>query len=316
MVQGGVLFLDSNATYNFVAYALNGRLEGLAIEEPEEKYGVGNIYVGQVKRSLPSQNAAFIALDTEQSAYLDDAMALSDGDFVAVQVTRSTHNGKHARVSRNIRLYRQGISLTIQGPDSGTCSRVETLQSNQIFELINATPSDIAAAIAGQNTISSIDFHCVTRNLNYKLNTETLLSHAQELQRIVRDILECVRLCHKPQLYQQEHLVAEIISQWGIKRGYTNTFIAEDTVRIPRVIYASESAALLVKKLASEWQHLVSPLRSSTLDDHDMLQQISALTDRHVPLPEGGSCIVETTEAMVVIDGQWNMPVRECRNLL
>jgi Ribonuclease G/E len=84
-----------------VAVVRDGMLLDYAIWRPGAPDGVGDIHRGRVIARVPAMAGAFVALDGAEG-FLPDSdggAALTEGDFVPVQVTRAAQGGKGPRLT-------------------------------------------------------------------------------------------------------------------------------------------------------------------------------------------------------------------------
>ncbi len=80
----------------------SGRLEDYALWRPGAPDGWGDVHRGRVARKVPSLGGAFVRLQGEADGFLPDAAApvrTSEGDVVAVRITRSAQGGKGPRLT-------------------------------------------------------------------------------------------------------------------------------------------------------------------------------------------------------------------------
>ncbi len=101
--------------------AWDGTLVDAAIWRPGSPDGVGDIHRGRITRKLPALAGAFVAL-ADADGFLPDsagAARATEGDFIAVAITRAAQGGKGPRLTRVERDPGAGPPALLQrGPDA------------------------------------------------------------------------------------------------------------------------------------------------------------------------------------------------------
>jgi ribonuclease G len=87
-----------------IAVVRNGDLLDYAIWRPGNPDGVGDLYRGRVTARMPAMAGAFVTLDGTVGFLPDSegAAALTEGDVLAVRVTRSAQGGKGPRLTARL----------------------------------------------------------------------------------------------------------------------------------------------------------------------------------------------------------------------
>src|SRR5579875_471904 len=264
---------------------------------------VGNVYLGRVQNVLPSMEAAFVDIGKGRNAVLYagevnfDASglegeskriesALKSGQSVLVQVTKDPIGHKGARLTSQVSLpgrylvYVPGASMT------GISRKLPDTERTRLKQILKEVMPENAGVIV-----------------------RTAAEGASE-EELARD-------------------VARLAAQWEAIQRKAKSATAPEllysepdlTIRVVRDIF-NEDFAKLVIACESDWDlvdeyvryvapHLAGRLERWESGDHDdrdvfaayrIDEQIAKALERKVWLPSGGSLVIDTTEAMVVID--------------
>jgi ribonuclease E len=260
---------------------------------------VGNVYLGKVQNVLPSMEAAFVDIGKGRNAVLYagevnfDASglegvakriesALKSGQSIMVQVTKDPIGHKGARLTSQVSLpgrylvYVPGASMT---GISRKLPDTERTRLKQILKKVAPEDGGIIVRTAAEGA------------------TE------EELQ----------------------HDVTRLVAQWEAIERKAKTASAPDllygepdlTIRVVRDIFNEDFTKLVIASdsewdLVDEYVRYVAPTLADRLerwsDDADLFaayridEQLAKALDRKVWLPSGGSLVIDTTEAMTVID--------------
>src|SRR5579859_306850 len=269
------------------------------VDKTSHQSFVGNVYLGKVQNVLPSMEAAFVDIGKGRNAVLYagevnfDASglegvakriesALKSGQSTMVQVTKDPVGHKGARLTSQVSLpgrylvYVPGASMTgisRKLPDN------ERTRLKQILKKVTPEHAGVIVRTAAEGA------------------TEEELSHD----------------------------VARLSAQWGSIERKAKTATAPDllygepdlTIRVVRDIFNEDFTKLVIASdsewdLVDEYVRYVAPHLSDRLDrwtdDKDLFaayridEQLAKALDRKVWLPSGGSLVIDTTEAMTVID--------------
>jgi Ribonuclease E/G family len=87
-----------------IAVVRDGDLLDYAIWRPGASDGIGDLYRGRVTARVPAMAGAFVALDGMEGFLPDSerAMGVTEGDVLAVRVTRSAQGGKGPRLTARL----------------------------------------------------------------------------------------------------------------------------------------------------------------------------------------------------------------------
>jgi ribonuclease E len=260
---------------------------------------VGNVYLGKVQNVLPSMEAAFVDIGKGRNAVLYagevnfDASglegvakriesALKSGQSIMVQVTKDPIGHKGARLTSQVSLpgrylvYVPGASMT------GISRKLPDTERNRLKQILKKVAPEEGGII---------------------VRTAAEGASEEELQ----------------------HDVTRLVAQWQAIERKAKTASAPDllygepdlTIRVVRDIFNEDFTKLVIASdsewdLVDEYVRYVAPNLSERLDrwtdDKDLFtayridEQLTKALDRKVWLPSGGSVVIDTTEAMTVID--------------
>ncbi|MGN6792823.1 MAG: Rne/Rng family ribonuclease [Streptosporangiaceae bacterium] len=260
---------------------------------------VGNVYLGKVQNVLPSMEAAFVDIGKGRNAVLYagevnfDASglegvakriesALKSGQSIMVQVTKDPIGHKGARLTSQISLpgrylvYVPGASMT------GISRKLPDTERNRLKQILKKVAPEEGGII---------------------VRTAAEGASEEELQ----------------------HDVTRLVAQWEAIERKAKTASAPDllygepdlTIRVVRDIFNEDFTKLVIASdnewdLVDEYVRYVAPNLAERLerwtDAKDLFtayridEQLTKALDRKVWLPSGGSLVIDTTEAMTVID--------------
>ena len=297
-----------------VAVLHEGRLEELFMERASTASHIGNIYKGRVTNVEPSIQAAFIDFGLQQNGFLH----ISD---LQPQYFPE-HKGETEQVGRKIPRHtrppiqtclQRGQEVIVQVTREGVGTKGPTLTSYL------SIPGRFLVMMPGMNrhgVSRKIEDETQRRNMRellqeldlptgigFILRTAGLGRTKRDLQRdlsyltrLWKTVSDRVKELTSPaELYQESDLVTRTI-----RDVYTTDF--------KRIVVDHEETAVK----AQEFLHLVMPRGKAVVEYYSdrkplfhqfgIEKEIERISTRHVPLPTGGSLVIDTTEAMVTID--------------
>ncbi|MGN6681634.1 MAG: Rne/Rng family ribonuclease [Streptosporangiaceae bacterium] len=282
-----------------IAVLEDGVLVEHYVDRASHQSYVGNVYLGKVQNVLPSMEAAFVDIGKGRNAVLYagevnfDASglegvakriesALKSGQSIMVQVTKDPIGHKGARLTSQISLpgrylvYVPGASMT------GISRKLPDTERNRLKQILKKVAPEEGGII---------------------VRTAAEGASEEELQ----------------------HDVTRLVAQWQAIERKAKTASAPDmlygepdlTIRVVRDIFNEDFTKLVIASdsewdLVDEYVRYVAPNLAERLDrwadDKDLFtayridEQLTKALDRKVWLPSGGSLVIDTTEAMTVID--------------
>lgn len=283
----------------------SGSLAEIYIER-EEKV-IGSIYKGKVQNVLPGMGASFVDIGLGRNAflYVDDihkaplnigdveitqgrsGWTITDkvnrGDDVLVQIVKEPRGLKGARISTNITLPGRYLILMPTGKYSGVSRKIESAEERTRLKNVmkRIRPDGMAT---------------VVRTAAAGVSDAELIADLGVLIRMWHGILENFKSSTAPALIHKDmNLVFKA----------ARDFI---TPQIDRVLVdnAEECEKLrdFMRLLGPQYVDRISyyPQGRALFRDFKVEEEITRLMRPKVNLPSGGSLVIETTEALTVID--------------
>ena len=282
-----------------IAVLEDGVLVEHYVDRASHQSYVGNVYLGKVQNVLPSMEAAFVDIGKGRNAVLYagevnfDASglegvakriesALKSGQSIMVQVTKDPIGHKGARLTSQVSLpgrylvYVPGASMT------GISRKLPDTERNRLKQILKKVAPEEGGII---------------------VRTAAEGASEEELQ----------------------HDVTRLVAQWQAIERKAKTAGAPEllygepdlTIRVVRDIFNEDFTKLVIASdsewdLVDEYVRYVAPNLADRLqrwtDEADLFsayridEQLTKALDRKVWLPSGGSLVIDTTEAMTVID--------------
>ncbi len=101
-MMGRVVALDHIAGREVAALILDGQLEDVVFDPPEDRIGAGAIFRGKVGRPLKGQGGLMVTLPEGRSGFLKGTKGLAEGQTVLVQVSGVAERSKALPVSHRL----------------------------------------------------------------------------------------------------------------------------------------------------------------------------------------------------------------------
>jgi ribonuclease E len=277
--------------------------DGILVEHYVDKAShqsyVGNVYLGRVQNVLPSMEAAFVDIGKGRNAVLYagevnfDASglegeskriesALKSGQSILVQVTKDPIGHKGARLTSQVSLPGRYL-VYVPGANMTGISRklpdTERARLKQILKQVMPENAGVIVRTAAEGATEEELSHDVAR----------LAAQWEAIERKAKSATAPELLYSEPDL----------------------------TIRVVRDIFNEDFTTLVIASdgewdMVDEYVRYVAPNLAERLqrwaDDEDVFaayridEQIAKALERKVWLPSGGSLVIDTTEAMTVID--------------
>jgi ribonuclease E len=282
-----------------IAVLEDGILVEHYVDRASQQSYVGNVYLGKVQNVLPSMEAAFVDIGKGRNAVLYagevnfDATglegvakriesALKSGQSIMVQVTKDPIGHKGARLTSQVSLpgrylvYVPGAAMT---GISRKLPDTERARLKQILKAVAPEQGGIIVRTAAEGASEEELSHDITR----------LVAQWQAIEKKAKSATAPELLYSEPDL----------------------------TIRVVRDIFNEDFAKLVIASdsewdLVDDYVRYVAPNLADRLerwsDDKDLFaayridEQLAKGLERKVWLPSGGSLVIDTTEAMTVID--------------
>ncbi len=299
------ILISSDPWENRVAILEDGALAELYIEREERV--IGSIYKGKVQNVLPGMGAAFVDIGLGRNAflYVDDInkqpLNIGDveithghsgftinekvkkGDDVLVQIVKEPRGLKGARISTNISLPGRYLILMPTGKYSGVSRKIDSADERNRLKGVmkRIRPEGMAT---------------VVRTAAAGVSEAELIADLGVLIRMWHGILETFKRAASPSLLHRD---------MNLVYKAARDFVTAD---VDRVLIDDEEEYRKVR----EFLQLLGPQHLERVQhynhgrklfaDYKIDEEISRLMKPKVNLPSGGSIVIETTEALTVID--------------
>lgn len=298
-----------------IAVVENGRLEEIYMERASATSHVGNIYKGRVTNVEPAIQAAFVDFGQGRNGFLHITDLLPTyfgkrGEDISESVGRKLSRRDRPPIQKCLK---RGDEITVQIIKEGIGSKGPTLSTYL------SIPGRILVMMPGMENFG------VSRKIEDEAERRRLRKILDELDPIEgvgfiirtagmgKTKAEIERdLKYLTRLWETIKKISE--STKAPVELYTEGDLVTRTVRdvygpdIDRIIIDSRDVARRVK----EFVRLTAPRGRTTVEYYDqpiplfhaynIEREIELIHSRHVPLPSGGSLVIDSTEAIVAID--------------
>jgi ribonuclease G len=299
------LLISSDPWENRVAILEDGKLSEYYIERDERV--IGSIYKGKVQNVLPGMGASFVDIGLGRNAflYVDDINKtplnigdveitggrsgwtinekVSKGDDVLVQIVKEPRGLKGARVSTNISLPGRYLILMPTGKYSGVSRKIESAEErNRLKGVMKAIRPEGMAT--------------VVRTAAGGVSNAELIADLGVLIRMWHGILENYKSAPTPSLLHKDMNLVYKAARDFITPDVQNVWIDDPE--------EAERVRDFMRLLGPQYVERIKPYPAGVqlFADYKIDEEVSKLMKPTAKLPSGGSIVIETTEALTVID--------------
>jgi ribonuclease G len=299
------ILISSDPWENRVAILENGTVAELYIEREERV--IGSIYKGKVQNVLPGMGAAFVDIGLGRNAflYVDDinkqplnigdveithghsgftiGEKVKKGDDVLVQIVKEPRGLKGARISTNISLPGRYLILMPTGKYSGVSRKIESADERNRLKAVmkRIRPEGMAT---------------VVRTAAAGVSEAELIADLGVLIRMWHGILETFKRAPSPSLLHRDMNLIYKAARDFITADVDKVLI-DDENEYRKV---REFLQLLGPQYLDRVQHYNHG--RDLFDDYKVTEELQRLMKPKINLPAGGSIVIESTEALTVID--------------
>ena len=271
--------------------------------EPDDTAIDGNIYLGKVQNVLPGMEAAFIDVGTPKNGVLyrgDVAFDPSDveeshprierllknGQAVLVQVTKNPIGAKGARLTQEVSLAGRFVVMVPGQPETyGISKRLPDDERKRLRRVLEGLRPPDAGLIVRTAAEGATD-------VELRRDVERLRAQWEQISKVAS------RAKAPSLVYQEPTLVVRVIREEFTKE-YRGVVIDDRDLYEEVRSYVEAIAPELAERVEYyDPQEEGLPL----YERFHVQEQLLKALDRKVWLPSGGSLIVESTEALTVID--------------
>src|SRR3954464_8098917 len=297
-----------------IALLENGRLEELYMERTSSTSHVGNIYKGRVTNVEPSIQAAFVDFGLGRNGFLHISDLLPSY-FGGDEDVKESVGRKMARRDRPPiqKCLRRGDEIIVQiikegiGTKGPTLSTYVSIPGRILVMMPGMSKLGVSRKIEDEEERKRLrqilDGLKPPKDCGFIIRTAGIGRSKADIE---RDLKYLTRLF--------ETIDKKAKSSAGPMELYAEGDLVTRTVRdvmttdVERIVVDSEAAAGKIK----EFFKLVAPRTKNKVDLYDepvplfhkygIEKEIELMYSRHVPLPSGGSLVIDSTEAIVAID--------------
>lgn len=297
-------FLDRYCNQQFAALVEDGRLTEFDCEQEPRGVCVGDIYKGRVVNVLSGMNAAFIHCGLERNCYLSTEETYTDytkydgtlkttdakplklkiGDEIIVQVTKPPRGTKGAKVTTHLSFVGKRL-IYLPNTDFLGISRKITDED---------TRRGLLLAAEKMRTRESEGY--IVRTQAPFATLQQLNSEAEYLKKLYSETLASSKKAPVGSaIYQDDDLPCRVMRDcFGDEISAIHVGDKELYLRLSRLIK--------LRKDISPKKLLMYTGKRSMLESYNIRHLVYNAASPIVPLENGGSLVIEHTEAMTVID--------------
>ncbi|HEY9180502.1 MAG TPA: Rne/Rng family ribonuclease [Candidatus Baltobacteraceae bacterium] len=299
------ILISSDPWENRVAILEDNVLSEIYIER-EEKV-IGSIYKGKVQNVLPGMGASFVDIGLGRNAflYVDDinktplnigdveitqgrsgwtiSEKVNRGDDVLVQIVKEPRGLKGARISTNISLPGRYLILMPTGKYSGVSRKIDSADERNRLKAVmkRIRPEGMAT---------------VVRTAAAGVSEAELIADLGVLIRMWHGILESYKRAPSPSLLHKDMNLVYKAARDFITADVDKVFIDNED--------EYKKVCSFLQLLGPQYLDRVEHYNSgrSLFRDYKIDDELQKLMKPKINLPSGGSIVIETTEALTVID--------------
>src|SRR5438874_1296656 len=297
-----------------IALLDNGKLEELYMERTSSTSHVGNIYKGRVTNVEPSIQAAFIDFGLGRNGFLhiSDLMPTyfgRAGNDVQESVGRKMARRDRPPIQRCLR---RGDEIIVQiikegiGTKGPTLSTYLSIPGRILVMMPGMSKFGISRKIEDEDERRRLrgilDGLKPIKDVGFIIRTAGVGKTKTEIQ---RDLTYLTRLWQNINKKMKEKAPVELYTEGDlIARTVRDVF----TTDVERIVVDSED----VEKKIKDFVKILMPRTKNKVELYEegiplfhkygIEKEIELMYSRHVPLPSGGSLVIDSTEAIVAID--------------
>jgi ribonuclease G len=299
------ILISSDPWENRVAILEEGRLAEIYVEREERV--IGSIYKGKVVNVLPGMGASFVDIGLGRNAflYVDDinktplnigdvevtsgrsgytiTEKVSRGDDVLVQIVKEPRGLKGARVSTNISLPGRYLILMPTGRFSGVSRKIDSAdERNRLKTIMKAIRPEGMAT--------------VVRTAAAGVSNAELIADLGVLIRMWHGILEQYKTVPPPALLHKDMNLVYKTARDFITPQVANVWLDDEK--------EVENVRDFMRMLGPQYVDRIKYYEGGKrlFADFKIDDEIARLMKPTVKLPSGGSIVIESTEALTVVD--------------
>ncbi|MBP6090115.1 MAG: Rne/Rng family ribonuclease [Crocinitomicaceae bacterium] len=319
------LVVDARKEGIWLALLRDGKLIELHEEQGNNDFAVGDIYLGKVRKVVPSLNAAFVDVGYDKDAFLH-YLDLGPQFSSLNKFTKDTLHGKQNVADL---LYFKGEKDI---PKDGKIDEVISSSQSILVQVAKEPISSKGPRLSAEITLAGR--YLVLVPFSDKISISQKIKEQDERDRL-KDLMESIKpknfgviirtVAENKKIEQLDQDLKDLMEKW--KGMYANLKIATPPKRVLGEI--GKTSSILRDLLNADFSNIhindetlfgemkeyvtgIAPGREKILKLYDgkisiferfaINKQIKSLFGKKVPLSNGGYLIIEHTEAMHVID--------------
>lgn len=319
------LVVDSRSSGIWLALLRDGKLIELHVEQGNTDYAVGDIYLGKVRKVVPSLNAAFVDVGYEKDAFLH-YLDLGPQFNSLSKFTKDTLQSKQNVADL---LYFKGEKDI---PKDGKMNEVVSSSQSILVQVAKEPISSKGPRLSAEITLAGR--YLVLVPFSDKISISQKIKDSAERDRL-KSLMDDIKpknfgviirtVAENKKVEQIDQDLKNLLEKW--KTMYTNLKTAtpprrvlgeiDKTSSILRDLLNADFSNIHVNdenltKELREYVSSIAPGREKIIKHYDakidiferfgISKQIKTLFGKKVPLASGGYLIIEHTEAMHVVD--------------
>ena len=320
------LIVDVTSTEVHIALMENHRLIEYNTESSTgNKYTVGDVHLGKVKKLLPNLNAAFVDIGDKKEAfihYLDLGLYFHAFDQFVRESNRNTNLKdlysririgeplpKEGRIEEYLKPGQMVIAQIVKEPISTKGSRLTaeiSLAGRNIVLLPFAEKVSISQKIGSkeekrrlETLVRSIlpkNYGAIIRTAAEGKNAATLVAETESLIQKWEDSWKKIATDKNVQLLFSEYSKTTTVLRDLLSDQFSNIWINDERV--------ADEARKYVSLISPEQEKIVHLYdgKQPIYDHFEVTRQIKGSFGKVVPMRQGAYLVIETTEALNVID--------------
>ncbi|MES2800769.1 MAG: Rne/Rng family ribonuclease [Bacteroidota bacterium] len=319
------LVVDSRSNGVWLALLSDGKLIELHEEQGNTDFAVGDIYLGKVRKVVPSLNAAFVDVGYEKDAFLH-YLDLGPQYGSLAKFTKETLHGKQNVA--DLQYFKSEKDI----PKEGKIDEIISSSQSILVQVAKEPISSKGPRLCSEITLAGR--YLVLVPFSEKISISQKIRESDERERL-KEVMDALKpknfgviirtvAAHK-KVEELDQDLKNLMEKW--KTMYTNL---KDATPPKRVLGELDKTSSILRdllnenfsnihvndeKLAEEMRSYVTDIapgrekivkfyenKIGIFEKFGINKQIKSLFGKKVPLPSGGYLIIEHTEAMHVID--------------
>lgn len=295
------MIIDVHPKRVAVGIVEDGELKEYRVERATAPKLVGNVYKGRVVNTLAGMKAAFVNIGLEKNAFLSvgeapadgrtpvdpapevpEILNVSPGDRIMCQIVKDTFGTKGVRISQNVSLPGRFLVMTPRADHVAISRKIEDEDArNRLLELVNG------------NRPKGIGF--IVRTAAASAEDEEITDEMKSLYAKWEGIAGAYAAAGDGEvLYEEGDLIFRTIRDF-LDPGMDRVIVSSPVVyralkeRLPEV-YGSKEVVELYEGAENIFSY------------YNVKSQVDKLVRRRVTLKNGSYIVIDTTEALTVID--------------